>query len=194
MDEKLQMLIKRAEMAGACSDGIEIVRSLGTIEKVLACSRAPRWACWYAKNVYYRDPDFEEIIMKQPRLAFYHARYFIKNRWPEAEPFIASDPYWASRYEEVFKVCLPGEKATEPCLMCEGSGKIVLAFKWWHTHKPPRRMEATCLTCKGSGKVIPYPKGMVEFYICRRCGYEYAIKDEISCFHECIRCRVRYGV
>jgi hypothetical protein len=38
------------------------------------------------------------IIKKSPKLAYYYAKTILDERWPEAEPYIIKDPYWAYVY------------------------------------------------------------------------------------------------
>ena len=45
-----------------------------------------------------RWPEAEPYIMKDPFYAFGYARNVIKGRWPEAEPYIMKDPEFALNY------------------------------------------------------------------------------------------------
>lgn len=39
-------------------------------------------------------------IKKNPKLIFNYAHKIMKQRWPEAEPYIIKDPFWASHYAQ----------------------------------------------------------------------------------------------
>jgi len=41
--------------------------------------------------------------MKDPRSAYWYARFIIKDRWPEAEPYIMKDSLWANLYAYITK-------------------------------------------------------------------------------------------
>ena len=48
--------------------------------------------------------QYEFIIKKDPRYAYYYAQYVIQGRWQEAEEYIKKDPYYAYGYAyEVIK-------------------------------------------------------------------------------------------
>ncbi len=41
---------------------------------------------------------YEQIIIKDPKHAYWYARNILKNKWKEAEEYIKNHPYWAYRY------------------------------------------------------------------------------------------------
>ncbi len=55
---------------------------------------ASKWAIKHRQ----RFPEAEPYIATRPRSAYYYARDVIGGRWPEGEPAIATDPYYAYHY------------------------------------------------------------------------------------------------
>jgi len=52
----------------------------------------------YAVRINERVPEYEDIILQDPRHAFIYVRDVIKDRWPEAEDVIAQDSFYAYLY------------------------------------------------------------------------------------------------
>lgn len=52
----------------------------------------------YARCVREDCTRYEQAIMKDARVASRYARFVIKGRWPEAEPYIMQDPWVAYEY------------------------------------------------------------------------------------------------
>ena len=51
-----------------------------------------------------RWPEAEPYIMKHPRMATDYAFYILGERWPEAEPYIKQDPVQWDVYKYNFKI------------------------------------------------------------------------------------------
>ena len=70
-------------------------------DRIEAIKKDPEKAYEHAKFfIKKRWPEAEPYIMKDPQAAYKYAVNFIKGRWPEAEPYIMQNPYWAQYYVE----------------------------------------------------------------------------------------------
>lgn len=52
----------------------------------------------YAVKTKRRWSEAEPYVLKDPKYAYYYARYVIKGPWPEAEPCVLKDPWYAYLY------------------------------------------------------------------------------------------------
>lgn len=59
-------------------------------------------ACLHARITDTRWPEAEPYIMKNPYFAYIYATYVMQERWLEAESMIESDDYWWMRYKKEF--------------------------------------------------------------------------------------------
>jgi hypothetical protein len=75
----------------------------------------------------YPDKDYTDIlhiIKKSPREAYLYARYTIKDRWEEAEPYIMKSPMYAARYA----------KDVMRCKWEEAEPVIKRHIVWWYDY------------------------------------------------------------
>jgi len=72
------------------------------LEPVIA--RDSLYAYLYAQDVlgHKRFPEGEKAIAKDPRQAYFYAAYVLEKRWPEAEPVIAKERWYADMYNNRF--------------------------------------------------------------------------------------------
>jgi len=57
----------------------------------------------YAVATGKRFLEAEPYIMKDPEMAFHYANAVLRNKWPEAEPYIKQDEYYWSRYKSLME-------------------------------------------------------------------------------------------
>ena len=74
---------------------VDICKLIGTISVYGAAQALFIYARGRFKE---RWPEAEPFIAVDSRVACLYARFVIKGRWPEAEPYIMKDPVWAPWY------------------------------------------------------------------------------------------------
>ena len=62
----------------------------------------PQKAYSWANKRKQRFPEAEAAIATDPELALLYVRDVIRGRWPEGEPAIATSPYYSKEYLELF--------------------------------------------------------------------------------------------
>lgn len=73
------------------------------IENVM--KKEPEIAYLYASNILKRAwPEAEPYILGDPFIAYKYARRVLKRRWPEAEPVIKQDRVTYDYYRDFFKI------------------------------------------------------------------------------------------
>ena len=82
-----------------CTESCEASVEHFSFEDAACYPDVPQWAYEYAYHVIRdRWPEAEPVIASDPQWAHWYARNVIKGRWPEAEAVIAESPQWACWY------------------------------------------------------------------------------------------------
>lgn len=54
-DMSWKEIVETAEGEGACGVGLEVARSLGSLEEAMKSKYASEWACWWADKIGDRE-------------------------------------------------------------------------------------------------------------------------------------------
>jgi hypothetical protein len=99
VEAKLQEYYDKAKAKGACQEALEVIRKAGTVEELLKDKNIAEYLYWYAHYVIKdRWPEAEPYIVKDAMHACLYAENVLGHRWREAEPHIMKDPYWSDYY------------------------------------------------------------------------------------------------
>ncbi len=97
--EELQECIKKAEENGACSEELDIMKTVLSIEEFFSHPKCAYWLYWYAAKVMEnRWLEAEEIIKNDSKWAFEYSFNVIRGRFTAAEEVIKQDYFYAYWY------------------------------------------------------------------------------------------------
>ena len=81
------------------------LKPINTKDRLEKIKTDPQSAYLYSKKILKeRWPEAEPYIMQDPFYAYVYALYVIKDKWPEAEPTIKKDKEIWNYYRSYFKI------------------------------------------------------------------------------------------